>query len=119
MTNNPLPDFDKLLMLARHHPQELERIRLNAIEHWIENAPAKHRVRLRGIQFQIDMEKRRSRNPMDSCIRVSKMMHASFANLRSLLNDISGQPGTRSLGARAELPRDPYPSTADILPFSV
>lgn len=118
MENNQLPDFDKMLMLAKHQPHELERIRRNAVEDWIERAPEKHRQRLRGLQFQIDMEKRRARNPMDSCIRVSNMMHASFATLRGLLNDISGQLNAGSLNSAVDLSRTPFRHTADILPFT-
>ena len=50
--------------------------------------------RLRGLQFQVDMERRRARNPMDSCIRVSKMMHDHLYQMRQTIN--SAEVDTRS-----------------------
>ena len=82
-----LPEFEELMKLAKENPEELERIRKNAIEDLIQNAPEKHQRRLRGIQFQVDMEREKAKNPMDSCIRISRLMHDSFSKLRDTLNE--------------------------------
>jgi len=82
-----LPDFNELMRLAQENPDELERIRQEAVEDLITNAPSDHQRRLRGLQFQVDMERKRAKNPMDSCIRISRLMHDSFAKLRDTLNE--------------------------------
>jgi hypothetical protein len=114
MTHNQLPDFDELLILAKQDPKRLDALKRDVTEAWIEQAPVEHQRRLRGIQFQIDMEVRRAKNPMDACIRVSNMMHESFAELRDLLNEMT-QKGPRY---RAEDESTPTLRTAQVLPFS-
>lgn len=69
-----LPDFDYLKRLADKDPDELERLRQFYCGHLIESAPDRYRNRLKGLQFQIDMIKRKSKNPLHSCIQISKMM---------------------------------------------
>lgn len=86
MSDKDLPDFDELVRLAKEDPEELERIRAEAVETLINKAPLESQRRLRGLQFQVDMERQKAKNPMDSCIRVSKMMHDSFNTLRDALN---------------------------------
>lgn len=86
----PLPSFDELAELARTHPDQFERLRTEVCEAFINEAPVECRPRLRGLQFRIDMERRRCSNPMASCIRISAMMHESLEQLRLLLN---GAPG--------------------------
>ncbi len=88
--SSTLPDFDTLVHLARTKPEELEQLRIRLCNDLIERAPEASRRRLRGIQFQIDMERRKAANPMAACIRISQMMHASFENLRSALNEAAG-----------------------------
>jgi hypothetical protein len=82
-----LPEFEELMRLAKENPEELERIRKNAIEELIQQAPEHHQRRLRGLQFQVDMEREKAKNPMDSCVRVSRLMHDSFSKLRDTLNE--------------------------------
>jgi hypothetical protein len=112
MTTIQLPDFDTLMKLARDNPAALEDLKQTATSALIERAPSQYQRRLRGIQFQVDMAVRRSKNPMDGCLRVSGMMHDSFGQLRGLLNDLAGtQPGYQS-----DAPTTIVPS-AEILPF--
>lgn len=82
-----LPEFDELMRLAKEDPEALERLRQEAIEDLISNAPEQHQRRLRGLQFQVDMERQRAKNPMDSCIKISRLMHDSFSKLRDTLNE--------------------------------
>lgn len=85
------PDSDTLLELAKNDPEGLERIRQEACEDLISEAPRRLQRRLRGLQFQIDMERRRSKTPLDACIRISEMMHDSVWSLRTALNNSSVQ----------------------------
>jgi hypothetical protein len=81
-----LPPFDELMDLARNRPEEFERLRMALCEAAINQASEKIRPRLRGLQFRIDMERRRCHNPLASCIKISAMMHESLVRLSRLLN---------------------------------
>lgn len=81
-----LPSFDELMRLASQEPDKLEGLRKNWVDDVITSAPKNFQRRLRGLQFQIDMERERASNPVSSCIRISQMMHEGLANLRVALN---------------------------------
>lgn len=85
-----LPSFDELVKVAAENPEKLDEIRKLATESLIESAPARCRRRLRGIQFQVDMELRRSQSPLDGCIRISNLMNDSLWQLNSTLNETIG-----------------------------
>lgn len=81
-----LPSFEELRKLAEQNPEQLEALRQQMVEETINSAPQQYQRRLRGLQFQVDMERRRARNPMDSCIRISKMMHDHLFQMRETIN---------------------------------
>jgi Protein of unknown function (DUF3135) len=85
-TRPTLPDFNVLVALARADPRALEVLRERLTDDVIRQAqsPALRR-RLRGLKFRIDMERRRARDPLEACVRISAMMHRSFADLRGVL----------------------------------
>jgi hypothetical protein len=85
------PNFDQLLKLAQEKPEELERFRQEQVELLINEAPVESQRRLRGLQFQIDAQRELHQDsPMGACMKISQMMHESFAELRVWLNDITG-----------------------------
>jgi hypothetical protein len=81
-----LPRFDELVRLASQEPEKLETLRQGWVENTISRAPEPFQRRLRGLQFQIDMEREKASNPISSCVRISQMMHEGLANLRESLN---------------------------------
>ncbi|MGS2716713.1 DUF3135 domain-containing protein [Eionea flava] len=86
-----LPHFDELVTLAKQDPEALENIRQQHVEKLINNAPEEFQQRLRGLQFQIDSHRQlHASSPMGSCMKISQMMHESFAELRGWLNQMSG-----------------------------
>ena len=87
MDKNTLPDFDTLRYLNEHSPEKVERILRANIELIFENAPKEQLRRLKGLQFQIDAQRQLAKNPMDSCVRLSRMMHDSFLELNAALNN--------------------------------
>jgi hypothetical protein len=91
-----LPSFDELKKLAETNPEQLEKLRAELIEDTISSAPQQYQRRLRGLQFQIDMERRRAKNPLSSCIRISKMMHDHLYQMRQTIlateEDIDQEP---------------------------
>lgn len=82
-----LPEFDELVKLAENNPEELEKLRRTLVEQVIQSAPERLQRRLEGLQFQIDAQCKLAGSPMAACIKVSEMMHESFAQLRYMLND--------------------------------
>jgi len=87
LDSSSLPDFNARLALARSDPTALETLRERLTDDVIRRAitPAV-RVRLQGLKFRIEMERRRARDPLDACERISALMHRSFADLRRALH---------------------------------
>jgi len=71
-------DFDEWAALARTDPQAFEARRVALIEDYLGQFPNPEQQRLRGLQFRIDMERRRARTPMAGCLRLSAMMWDSL-----------------------------------------
>lgn len=123
-----LPEFEELMRLAKEDPAALEQIRQAAVEDLINNAPEKHQRRLRGLQFQVDMEREKAKNPMDSCIRVSRLMHESFSKLRDTLNEaqqthvaqlktILNQKAKRTAPEASNTDQAPEPKPTNVVQF--
>ncbi len=85
-----MPSFDEMVRLAKEEPENFEAMRQELIESTITDAPEDHQRRLRGLQFQVDMERRRSGSAMAACINISKMMHDSLYTLGQTLNAAAG-----------------------------
>jgi hypothetical protein len=94
-----LPDFDQLVKLAQEDPEALEALRKNLCEALIQQAPESYQRRLRGLQFKIDMERRRAKTPMAACIKLSSLMQDSFYKLRAALNEATNQQAAASAQA--------------------
>lgn len=82
-----MPNFDVLLKLAKHDPEQLEQIRQQLTFATIDAAPGYLRKRLLGLQFKIDTTRNLAKNPLAACIRLTEMMHQSFEELRIALNN--------------------------------
>ncbi len=111
MKESGLPAFDTLVNLARRDPEALERLRRQEVETVISRAPPHLQRRLRGLQFQIDSQIRLQGSSLGACIKISQMMHESFAQLRCLLNQLAEKnqpPPLAMIEAR---------SPAKLLPF--
>ncbi len=93
-------DFDEGVYLARTDPDGFERRRRAVIDDFIDNAPERHRQRLRGLQWRIDMERRRAPNPMAACVRISQMMWESFAGEGGLADTLQHGPSARGRAGR-------------------
>lgn len=93
--SKPLPSFEWLKDLAEKDPEALERLRKQYIEDTINSASEEYRHRLRGLQFQIDGQRRLAKNPMEATIAISKMMHDSLYQMKAFiegLDDAEQQP---------------------------
>lgn len=89
---NALPSFDELKAMAAERPEELENLRKRMTDQILSDAPADRRRRLEGIVFKIDAERRRSKNPLQACIRISQMMMDSVTDLRDAVNMLGVSP---------------------------
>jgi len=108
-----LPEFEVLREMAENDPEGLERLRVELCDQLIQSAPEAYRRKLRGLQFRVDMERRRAKNPMAACIAISAMMHDSFDQLRQALNEAAGNASTTVGGSRRDSAME-----AKVLPFS-
>lgn len=80
------PSFDELIQIARDNPEQLEILRQRKVNEIIDAAPESLKPRLRGLQFQVDCHRRIHKNPLASCISISKMMRDSLLELNDALN---------------------------------
>jgi hypothetical protein len=100
-------DIDEWQRLAREDPSEFERRRQAAIEALISQAPPEHRERLRGLQFRIDLERRRAKTALAAAVRLQSMMWERFGQMREAV-----------LALTREAPSSPVEASgARILPF--
>ena len=103
-------DFDEWVELASTDQVTFEQRRNAVIEDLIARANEPIRRRLRGLQFRIDMERRRARTPMQACLKISTMMWDS------LLDDNGLKAALESLSRfDSEFPK--YQQTAKVIPF--
>jgi hypothetical protein len=110
-------DFDEWAALARSNPSEFEARRQALLDGFLQQFSDADQRRLRGLQFRIDMERRRARTPMAGCIRLSSMMWDSVVGPNGLRNALN-----RFLAFYPEHPapaKRPLSSayTARIIPF--
>ncbi len=76
---------DTIKEIASYSLEDLEAYRQKEIEALINSAPEKYRRRLRGIQFQVDAQRQKHSNPLNSCAAISSMMYESLNKLNSVL----------------------------------
>jgi len=77
-------DFDDWSQLAKDDPSAFEARRLALIEEFLLQFPQPDQQRLRGLQFRIDMVRRRARTPMGACLKISSMMWESLLGSHGL-----------------------------------
>lgn len=93
-------DFEEWSNLASNDPDAFEQRRQDFLEEYIKRYPHERQRRLKGLQFRIDMERRRARTPLAACIKLSSMMWDSitgddgFVSTVKLLID-DAEPVTR------------------------
>jgi hypothetical protein len=111
-----LPAFDELVDMARNDPQGLETLRRSLTDAVITAASSEAtRRRLQGLQFLVDMERRRATTPLAATIRISEMMCRSLAELRRCMVESLHAPPP---GQTAEAgPVESADGPADVIPL--
>lgn len=92
--NSVKPSFDDLLHWAKHDPKRLDRYQKEKSQEIIDNAPKHIQRRLRGLQFQIDCQRKLHRSAIGRCIQISKMMHDSLDEMVQIVNGQKKDPST-------------------------
>ena len=94
-----LPAFEVLVDMARNDPEGLETLRRSLTSAVIASArSANSRRRLQGLQFKVDVERRRAATPLAATIRISEMMCRSLADLHaSLVTPADESPAIRAV----------------------
>jgi hypothetical protein len=83
-----LPNFDELANLARQDPRALADLGRRLTNDVIRSArSAQSARRLRGLQFRIDLERKRAPDSLAACVRISQLMHESLAELNRAFID--------------------------------
>lgn len=105
-------DFDTWTEVATSDPVKFESHRQYLIDDFFSNIPESRMRRLRGIQFQVDMERERAKTPMAACIKISSMMWDSIGGEGGLMDAF------KALTHGAELKTPARSFKADLLKFS-
>lgn len=105
------PSFDEWRDLAAQDPEAFECRRRALIDATIDHAPPERRGRLRCLQWRIDTERSRHRDPLAACAVLSRMMWQSVRGDQGLLNQVAYLHARWTGGAMREPPR------ARVLPF--
>jgi len=71
--------FDEWLDLAMNDPDGFEAARTAAIQGFLDSAPSHSRQRLTGLQWRIDMIRKKSKTPMAACQTIYSMMWDQLA----------------------------------------
>ncbi len=104
-------DFDTWATLASEDPETFESRRRDILEAFFAQIPEQRQQRLRGLQFRIDMERRRSKSAMGACIKISAMMWDSVGGENGLIDSI------RKLTHGVETAKGGPVQIASVLPF--
>ncbi|MEM9101080.1 MAG: DUF3135 domain-containing protein [Pseudomonadota bacterium] len=86
-----LPSFDELRKMAIESPEKLDELLERETAKIIEAAPAHLKERMNGLQFQIEAQRRISKNPVDRMVRIFRMMNESFFELNEALRPFRPQ----------------------------
>ena len=114
-------DFDTWAEMAKNDPDAFERMRLQAIDEFIESVPESSQERLRRFQWRIDQERRLAKTPLAACIRLSSMMWQSLlgdGGLRDRFATLANTTATLYGGPASTVASKPkLAPTAEILSF--
>jgi len=100
-----LPAFEVLVDMARNDPEGLETLRRSLTDAVIAGATSDAtRRRLLGLQFRVDLERRRASTPLAAAIRISEMMCRSLAELHASMVAAAEEPSSRGATAGTIIP---------------
>lgn len=83
-------DFDHWAALSKSDPQAFEHLRTQVIDAYCQEMETKQRPWLDSIRWRIDVERARSRSPLQCCLKLSSLMWDRFFDLNEVLQ--TGKP---------------------------
>lgn len=86
-------DFDEWAALAKKDPEAFEVRRQQEIARVIADAGPDRQARLKGLQWQLDANRKLSGNPLSSCVRIFNQMWSSVYGKHGLLEALNGLEG--------------------------
>ncbi len=91
MSNNENKfDFQFWADLAQKDPDAFEKQRKQTIDQYLSSIEDKAlQARLSKLQWRVDMERKKSKNPMDTTVRIYDMMWASVSKNYDVLQELS------------------------------
>lgn len=103
-------NFDEWALLAKHDRHAFEQKRAATLQHYITThaKTADELRRLNGLQFKVDMLRRRHKTPLAACIALSELLMTHVYQLANLDLAITTQKSDKS--------NDPV-KNATLLPF--
>ena len=119
MMQSPLLNFNELVQLAQQDPQALEALRQQVCQQLIASARPADQRKLKGLQFKIDMERRRAKSQTIVCTQLYDRMNSSFAQLKALLSHTQAMLPHQSSAQPAPAPtaESTTQHSAHIIPF--
>lgn len=110
-------DFDEWSQLAKDDPFAFEARRVALIEEYLRQFPQSGQRRLRGLQFRIDMVRRRARTPMGACLKISSMMWESLLGTQGLKAALDTLVASPNQSVNTALRHNVQATSARIIPF--
>ena len=85
-------DFDYWKNLSKNNPEAFESARKQEIDQYISNLKDENvQDRMRRLQWRVEMERKRSKSPMDSAVRIYDMMWESVGKNFEAIQDLTEQ----------------------------
>lgn len=112
-------NFDEWCALAKSDPEAFEAKRRDVLEQLICTSPKPMQQRLRSLQWRVDMERARAKNPNSACVNIYRMMWNRVYGENGLLDALDGllnATSTTGHGQRVQAPGGDAKS-ADVLKF--
>ncbi|QSX35104.1 DUF3135 domain-containing protein [Shewanella avicenniae] len=81
-----LPDFDTLMWMAKHRPEELNQLQSSMSEELI-NSAGGNQSQLRAVKEHLNRRLELCTNPYQRCITTVSMMRTKFGALADVLRD--------------------------------
>ena len=122
-SQNPVDafDFDVWAALANDSPDAFDELKQRYIEAIVLEYCRSREIdprKSRGLQWRIDMEIRKSRTPLKSCLRLSSVMWDSFLEMRKALDLLLVECRKYRAEATSIQPSAKmYSASAQVIPF--
>lgn len=112
-------NFDEWCALAKSDPEAFETKRRAVLEQLISTSPESMQQRLRSLQWRVDMERARAKNPNSACVNIYRMMWNRVYGEDGLLDALEGLLNATTVTGHGQLAHSTGRDvkSADVLKF--